>query len=264
MSFRFVQPVFKFQPTHPRSATRSEPKQLPARCLPWDEELAWPCHQLQVTSTGWKKKHQWNPLILGPIHRGTPPVYINFLRVSGSKRPHLVANSLRFRTLCRSARLRRKAENIENSTRSTRLLLGGSKNQEMVNWWIRGRQSNKLFVSTSWTPLLISVQSASSVVPARRQMKPSQETRRKIKSQRVKHTPGQQSELFVWKSRTPLPRSDIYMAQPEKKHTARANRCFVVWSDAFQSTGFVVQHAWLIEFIALHCFIDCFFFSNWS
>ena len=80
-----------------------------------------------------------------------------------------------------------------------------------------GQQSNKLFVSTSWTPLLISVQSVSPVVPARRQMKPSQETRRKIKSQRVSHTPGQQSKPFVWKSRTPLPRSDIYMAQPGKK-----------------------------------------------
>ena len=43
----------------------------------------------------------------------------------------------------------------------------------------------------------ILVRSVSPVASARRQMKPSQETRRKIKSQRVKHTPGQQSKLFV-------------------------------------------------------------------
>ena len=43
----------------------------------------------------------------------------------------------------------------------------------------------------------ICVHSVSPVAPVRRQMNPSQETRRKIKSQRVKHTPGQQSKLFV-------------------------------------------------------------------
>ena len=94
MSFRFVQPGYKFQPSHPRSATRSQPKQLPARCLPWDEELACPCHQFQVGAVitplkGVKEKstNQWNPLILGAIDRGTPPRLYPFLKRFGLETP---------------------------------------------------------------------------------------------------------------------------------------------------------------------------------